>query len=61
MKNPAIKKRTKLAEEKSVSEILILSDGKIFAHNITLEMAGVLTKLNPADAAMSRRATRKKL
>jgi len=45
--------------ESDLSEILILSDGKIFAHNITLAMARVLAELNPEDAAMNRRATRK--
>jgi hypothetical protein len=59
MKNPAIKQRGKSAAEKPVSEMLILPDGRIFAHNITPEMARVLAKLNPADAAMRRRALRK--
>lgn len=45
--------------ETGLSEIMILADGKIFAHNITPEMARVLAELNPADAAMSRRALRK--
>ena len=42
---------------KAISEILILSDGKVFAHNITPEMARLLLELNPADEAMSRRGT----
>jgi hypothetical protein len=42
--------------ESPVSEILILADGKIFAHNLTPEMARVLTELNPADKRMRRRA-----
>jgi hypothetical protein len=33
-----------------------LADGKIFAHNLTPEMARVLTELNPADKRMRRRA-----
>jgi hypothetical protein len=45
--------------EANLSEVLILADGKIFAHNITLEMAQVLAELNPTDEAMSRRAMRK--
>ncbi|MGC9943059.1 MAG: hypothetical protein ABSE48_14610 [Verrucomicrobiota bacterium] len=43
----------------SVSEILILADGKIFAHNITPAMAGVLSELDPSDEAMNQRARRK--
>jgi hypothetical protein len=53
-------RRATPSAEKAVCEILILPGGKIFAHNITPEMAAVLTELNPADEAMSRRATRKK-
>jgi hypothetical protein len=45
--------------ETNLSEILILPDGKIFVHNLSSTMAGVLAKLNPADEAMSRRTTRK--
>ena len=61
MKNPALKRSGKSAAEKSVSEALILPDGRIFVHNLTPEMARVLAKLNPADEAMSRRALRKKI
>jgi hypothetical protein len=61
MKAPMTKKRTKLSAKKSVSEILILADGKILAHNISPVMAGVLAELNPADEAMSRRALRKNI
>jgi hypothetical protein len=39
-----------------VSEILILADAKIFAHNLTPEMARALSKLNPADKRMRQRA-----
>ena len=59
MKNPAIKQRGKSAAEKPASEMLILPDGRIFAHNITPEMARVLAELNPTDEAMSRRPLRK--
>jgi hypothetical protein len=41
-----------------VSEILILPDGKILAHNITPVMAQVLADLNPADPHMRRRSLR---
>ena len=37
------------------SELLILPDGKILAHNITPIMAKVLSELDPADEAMNRR------
>ena len=43
------------------SEFLILADGKILAHNITLEMASVLAELNPDDQAMKRRAKQKSI
>jgi hypothetical protein len=46
--------------ETSLSEILILPDGKVLAHNITPQMAQVLMELNPADKAMSQRTTRHK-
>ena len=45
--------------EADLSEILILPDGNILAHNLTPAMARVLAVLNPADAAMSQRAKRK--
>jgi hypothetical protein len=46
--------------ETSLSEVLILPDGKVLAHNITREMARVLAEIDPTDTAMSRRATQKK-
>lgn len=39
-----------------MSEVLILPDGRILAHNITPEMASVLTELDPGNEAMQRRA-----
>ena len=45
--------------ESTFSEVLLLPNGKILAHNITPEMARVLSELNPADEAMNRRALRK--
>ena len=45
--------------EIGLSELLILPDGRILAHNITPKMARVLAELNPADEAMNRRALRK--
>jgi len=38
------------------SEIRIASDGKVFAHNLTPELAAVLAELNPGDDAMRVRA-----
>ncbi len=58
---PQLTKKTRKIESRktdAVSEILILADGKIFAHNITPAMARVLSELNPTDEAMSRRAAR---
>lgn len=57
MSHPTNRRRAKTSAEKAVSEILILPDGRIFAHNITPVIADVLAELNPADEAMSRRAT----
>ena len=42
-----------------VSEILILADGQIYAHNITPAMARTLLELNPDDEAMKQRAGNK--
>ena len=41
------------------SELLIMPDGRILAHNITPVMARVLAELNPTDEAMKRRALRR--
>jgi hypothetical protein len=38
------------------SEFLILPDGRILAHNLTPAVAKILSELNPADEAMSRRS-----
>jgi hypothetical protein len=38
------------------SELLILGDGSIFAHNLTPEIAKLLSDLNPHDDAMRLRA-----
>ena len=37
------------------SEVLITPDGKIYAHNLTPEMARVLGELNPADKNIQQR------
>jgi len=38
-----------------MSELLIMPDGKIYAHNLTPEMAAVLSELNPEDEAIQQR------
>ena len=38
-----------------MSELLVMPDGKIYAHNLTPEMAAVLSELNPDDAAIKQR------
>jgi len=55
-----MKTRTPRARGKptAVCEILILADGRIFAHNVSPGLAGVLAALNPADGDMHRRAGR---
>jgi hypothetical protein len=40
------------------SDILILSDGTVMAHNLTPAMATVLHKLNPRDETIRARAGR---
>jgi hypothetical protein len=45
--------------EASYSEFLILPGGKILAHNLTPDMARILSELNPADKPMRRRANLK--
>lgn len=59
MRHQTKKTGTKSFPENPVSEILILPDGRIFGHNLSPAMAGVLAALNPADEAMNRRAMRK--
>jgi hypothetical protein len=41
------------------SELLILGDGRIMAHNISPVMARVLSELDPADQGMHQRANQK--
>ena len=55
---PVVKICPQPSAQRLVSEILILPDGKILAHNITPVMARVLADLNPADPDMSRRSLR---
>jgi adenylosuccinate lyase len=51
--NPRKGERTRKA---SSQEILILTDGRVLAHNLTPAMAAVLRELNPDDEPMRRRA-----
>ena len=60
MKGRTREERAGLGGRDSVSEILILPDGKILAHNVSVAMAGVLAELDPTDAEMSWRANRLK-
>ncbi len=60
MKSVTAKARYQTSARDSVSEILVLSDGRIFAHNISPAMAVVLAELNPEDEAMRRRANLRK-
>jgi hypothetical protein len=59
MKHHPTKQLEKSAVAKSTSEILILANGKILAHNISSGLASVLAELNPADEAMNQRTVRK--
>jgi hypothetical protein len=38
-----------------MSELLIMPDGQIYVHNLTPEMAAVLSELNPADETIKQR------
>jgi hypothetical protein len=38
-----------------IAELLIMPDGKIYAHNLTPEIAAVLSELNPEDEAIKQR------
>jgi hypothetical protein len=58
MKHRTTNKIAKYPGAKSVSEILILANGKILAHNISPVLAGALAELNPTDEAMNQRAVR---
>jgi hypothetical protein len=59
MKKLAIKMRLSALAGSSTAEILVLPDGRIFAHNISPDLAVVLAALDPKDEAMRRRAGRK--
>ena len=37
------------------TELMIMPDGKVLAHNLTPAMAAVLNELNPTDEAIKRR------
>lgn len=47
-----------ITEMKGETELLLLPDGQILAHNITPAMAVVLAALNPADETMNKRAAK---
>ncbi len=50
--------RNKGASQPPATDILILSDGTVLAHNLTPGMANVLHKLNPKDKKLRARAAR---
>jgi len=56
MKRRMKKAQLESSPETGGSEILILSDSRIFAHNLTPALAEVLLNLNPEDEVMSMRA-----
>ena len=43
-------------DEHSCTDLLILSDGRILAHNLTPTMAAMLTVINPQDEFLKSRA-----
>jgi hypothetical protein len=53
------KQRSKHTRRSVATDILILSDGTVLAHNLTPGMANVLQKLNPRDETIKARAARK--
>jgi hypothetical protein len=54
----AQKQRSQRTRRAVATDILILSDGTVLAHNLTPGMADVLHKLNPKDATIKARAGR---
>lgn len=58
MRRKIANKSAALAGEPT-SEVLILPDGRILAHNISPVMARVLAELDPADETMKQRAIQK--
>ena len=47
------------SESSGTSELLVLPDGQVLAHNLTPVLAAVLAELNPSDEAMRERALRR--
>ena len=43
-------------ELEPLTELLILPDGTIYTHNLTAEVARILSALDPGDATMRQRA-----
>jgi hypothetical protein len=50
------RKSDQTAEGAETSELLLLPDGRVFAHNITTAMAAVLYELNCQDEQLSPRS-----
>jgi hypothetical protein len=47
---------SEFAKAELISELLIMADGKVYVHNLTSEMAAVLSELNPGDETIKQRA-----
>jgi hypothetical protein len=47
--------KPKASTPELMSELLVMPDGQIYAHNLTPEMAAVLSELNPNDQAIKNR------
>ena len=52
-----MKQNIKPALPGETTELLILGDGHIFVHNLTPQMAALLSQLDPHDELMRQRAT----
>ena len=57
MKVPGDQTAEELLQTEGQTELLILPDGRVFAHNLTPEAADLLATLNPYDAEMKTRAS----
>ena len=44
-------------DQELISELLILSDGRVLAHNLTVQIAEILKLLDPHDDIIERRAS----
>lgn len=56
MKRTKTNYKATVEDGQSSTELLILPDGRVLAHNISPAMAAVLARLDPGNADMSHRA-----